>query len=87
MKVSYLEYFEISRLLKILDNDLFRTSAVSNSVLIDSPFSDKFIISLVITVSDNDGFSVFQKSLLSGVSFSFKFAKYFFLDFIESETQ
>ena len=32
MKDSYLEYFEISRLLTILEKNLFRTSAVSNSV-------------------------------------------------------
>ena len=78
MKDSYLEYFEISRLLTILEKNLFRTSPVSSSVLTDSPFSDKFIPSLVVTLSDNDGFIVFQKSLLSRISFSLKFAKYFF---------
>ena len=87
LKDSYLEYFEISRLLTILEKNLFRTSAVSNSVLTNSPFSDKFILSLVMILSENDGFIVFQKSLLSRISFSFKFAKYFFLDFFKSETQ
>ena len=46
MKVSYLEYFRISRLLTILEETLLRTSAISNSVLRDPPFSDKFILSL-----------------------------------------
>ena len=87
MEGSYLEYFEISRLLTILEKNLFRTSAVSNSVLINSPFSDKFILSLVMILSENDGFVVFQKSLLPRMSFSFNFAKYFFLDFFKSEKQ
>ena len=52
MKDSYLEYFEISRLLTILEKNLF-TSDISNSVLADSPCSDKFILSLVMTLSDN----------------------------------
>ena len=56
MKDAYLEYFEISRLLVISEKNLFRTSAISNSVLTDSPFSDKFILSLVMTLPDNDGF-------------------------------
>ena len=64
MKDSYLEYFEISRLLTISEINLFRTSAVSYSILTDSPFLDKFILSLVMTLSDNDGFIVFQKCLL-----------------------
>ena len=59
--------------------NLFRTSAVPNSILTDSPFSGKFILCLVVTLSGNDGFIVFQKSLLLRLSFSFKFAKYFFL--------
>ena len=53
MKDSYLEYFEISRLLTILEKNLFRTSDISNSVLTDSPCSDKSILSLVMTLSDN----------------------------------
>ena len=61
MKFTCLEYFEISRLLTILEKNLFRTFSVSNSVLTDSPFADKFIISLAMTLSDNDGFVVFQK--------------------------
>ena len=44
MKDPYLEYFEILRLLTVLEN-LFTTSAVPNSVLIYSPFSDKFDLS------------------------------------------
>ena len=85
IKVSYLEYFEIPRLLTKLEKNLFkRTSAVSYSVLTNSPFSDKF--NLVMILSENDGFITFQKSLLSRISFSFKFAKYFFLDFFKSET-
>ena len=87
MKDSYLEYLEISRLLTISEKNLFRTSAVFNSVLTNSPFSDKFILSIVMTLSENDGFIFFQKSLLSRISFSFKSAKYFFLDFFKSETQ
>ena len=71
----------------MLEKNLFRTSAVSNSVLTDSPFSDKFILFLEMTLSDSDGFTVFQKRSLSRISFSFKFAKYFFLDFFKSETQ
>ena len=79
MKDSYLEHFEISRLLTILEKNLFRTFAASNSVLTDSLFP-----SLVMILSDNDGCIVFQKSLLSRISFSFKFAKYSFLDFFKS---
>ena len=56
MKDAYLEYFEISRLLVISEKNLFRTSAISNSVLTDSPFSDKFILSFVMTLPVNDGF-------------------------------
>ena len=44
MKDWYLEYFEISRLLAILEKNLFRASAISNSVLTNSSFSDKFIL-------------------------------------------
>ena len=50
MEDSYLQYFEISRLLTILQRNLFKNSAVSNSVLTDSPFSDKFILYLVMTL-------------------------------------
>ena len=90
MKDSYLEHFEISRLLTILEKNLFRTSAVSNSVLTDSPFSGRFSffpISSHDLLSDNAGFIVFQNSLLSRISFSFKFAKYFLLEFSKSETE
>ena len=87
MMDSYLEYFEISRSLTILEKNLFRTSAFSNSVLTNYPFSDKFILSIVMTLPSNNGFIVFQKSLLSRISFSFKFAEYFFLDFFKSEAQ
>ena len=69
MKDSYLEFFEILRLLTILEKNLFRTSAVSNSVLTDSLFSDKIILSLIMILSENDGFIVFQKGLLSRISF------------------
>ena len=37
-KDSYLEYFETLRLLIILEKNLFREFAISNSVLTDSPF-------------------------------------------------
>ena len=70
MKDSFLKYSEISSSLTILEKDLFRTSPVYNSDLIDSPFSDKFIFSCH-DLSDNDGFILFQKSLLSRISFSF----------------
>ena len=50
MKDSYLEYFEISRLLAILEKNVFRTSAAFYSVLTNSPFSDKFILSLAMMV-------------------------------------
>ena len=73
MKDSYLEYFEISRLLTILEKNLFRTSAVSNSVLTDSLFSDKIILSLIMILSENDGFIVFQKGLLSRIFFFFNY--------------
>ena len=49
----------------MLEKNLFRRSAVSNSVLTDSPFSGKIILSLVMTLSDIDVFMVFQKSLFS----------------------
>ena len=60
MKDSYLKYFKISRLLTISEKNLFKTSAVSHSFLTDSFFSDKIIVSLVMTLSDNDGFIVLQ---------------------------
>ena len=50
MEDSYLQLFEISRLLTILQRSLFKNSAVSNSVLTDFPFSDKFILYLVMTL-------------------------------------
>ena len=71
----------------MLEKNLFRTSAVSNSILTNSPYSDKFILSLVMILSENDGFMVFQKSFLSRISFSFQLTKYFFLDFFKSEMQ
>ena len=81
MKDLFLEYFEISRLLKILEKSLFRTSAVSNSVSTNFPFSDKFISWHDLT--ENDGFIVFFYL----ISFLFKFAKHFFLVFFKSETK
>ena len=86
MKDVYLQYFKLSRLLRILEKNFSRTSA-SNSLLTNSFFSDKFIQSLAMIIKKNDGFIVFQKYLLSRISFSFKFAEYLFLDFFESETQ
>ena len=86
MKDVYLQYFKLSRLLRILEKNFSRTSA-SNSLLTNSFFSDKFIQSLAMIIKKNDGFIVFQKNLLSRISFSFKFAEYLFLDFFESETQ
>ena len=40
-----------------------------------------------MTLSDNDGLIVFQQSLLPSIYFSFKFSKYFFLDFFKNETE
>ena len=49
MKDSSFEYFEISRLVTILENYLlFITLAVSNSVVTDSPLSDKFVLPLAM---------------------------------------
>lgn len=42
VKDSYFKCFEISRLLKLLKMKLFMNSAVSNSVLRDSSFPNKF---------------------------------------------
>ena len=69
MKDWYLEYFEISSLLTILEKNLFRNSAVSNSVLTNSTFSDKFILSLVMILSEKDGFVVFQKKKIKDIFF------------------
>ena len=40
-----------------------------------------------MTLSDNDGLIVFQQSWLPSIYFSFKFSKYFFLDFLKNETE
>ena len=46
----------------MFEKKLSRSSAVCNSLLIIWLFSDKFVLSLKITLSDKDGFTVSQKS-------------------------
>ena len=71
----------------ILEKNLFRTFAVSNSVLTNSPFLKQIYSISGMILSDSNSFIVFQKSLLSRMSFSFEFAKYLSLDFFNSERQ
>ena len=47
----------------------------------------KVIVSLDLTLSERKGLPVFQNVLLSVVSFSFNFAKYYFFFFLRRETQ
>ena len=58
-------YFRIIRFLITFPKKIFRVSAVSSSALTTSPFSIKCIQSLITILSENEGFIVFQKSLLS----------------------
>ena len=57
------KYLEISRFCNILEKELFKTSAVSRSVVGSSLFSIKWISSLPATLSGRRGFTVFQNSL------------------------
>ena len=59
MKDSYLEYFEISRLLTISDKNLELLLFLIQFELILLIQTNLF---LVMTLSDYDGFIVFQKS-------------------------
>ena len=58
----------------ILTKKLLQTSAVPFSVFPISPFSIKLIFSLALNFSDSEGFTVFQKSLLSETFLSSKFS-------------
>ena len=71
---SILEYWEMLRFFTILPKNLFTTSVVPFSVFTISPFSLKLILSLTLNFSDNEGFIVFQKSLLSETFLSSKFS-------------
>ena len=44
-----------------LEKKLLKTSDISNLVLKKLPLSDKFILSLAITISESDGFTVSKK--------------------------
>ena len=68
------EYWEMLRFFTILPKKLLKTSAVSFSVFTISPFSLKLILSLALNFSDSEGFTVFQKSLLSEIFPSSKFS-------------
>ena len=59
MKGSYSEQTEISKVLTMMEKDLFRTWAIPVSTFIAFPFSDKFVSCLALTLSDSDGFTVF----------------------------
>ena len=71
---SILEYWEMLRFFTILPKKLFTTSVVPFSVFTISSFSLKLILSLTLNFSDNEGFIVFQKSLLSETFLSSKFS-------------
>ena len=44
-----------------MEKKLLKTSDISNLVLKKLPLSDKFILSLAITISESDGFTVSKK--------------------------
>ena len=54
-----------------------KTSAVPFSVFTISPFSLKLTLSLALNILDNEGFTVFQKSLLSETFLSSKLFWFF----------
>ena len=74
------EYWELLRFFTILPKKLLKTSAVSFSVFPVLPFSQKLILYLSFDFSDSEGFTVFQKSLLSK---NFSYQKVFL--YIESQ--
>ena len=67
------EYWEMLRFFTILPKKLLKTPAVSFSVFTSLPFSVKLILSLALNFSDNEGFTVFEKSLLSETFFHLSF--------------
>ena len=58
------EYWELLRFFTVLSKKLLKTSAVSFSVFTISPFSLTLILSLVLSFSDSEGFTVFQKKFV-----------------------
>ena len=60
------------RFFTILPKKFSKVSPVSFSVLTVSPFSLKLILSLAMNFSGSEGFTVFQKSLLSETFFHLK---------------
>ena len=68
------EYWKMLRFFTILPKKLLKTSAVHFSVFTVSPFSIKLIVSVTLNFSYNEGFTVFQKSLLSETFVSSNFS-------------
>ena len=62
------------RFFTMLPKKLLKTSAVPFSVFTISPFSVKLIVSLALNFSDSEGFTFFQKSLLSETFLLSKFS-------------
>ena len=53
----------------MLEKKLLKTSSVSNSVLKKLPFSDKYILSFAITISESDGFTVSKTFVVNYLHF------------------
>ena len=68
------------------EKKLFSTSAVLDSLLISSPFSLRWILSLFIDLLHKRGLTVAQNLLLSIMSFSSKFPLWFILVYLKRET-
>ena len=66
-------YSGIFKFFTIFEKNSFSTSAVLDSLLINFPFSLRWILSLFIDFSDKRGLTVFPNFLLFVTSFSSKF--------------
>ena len=86
-KSSPTSYLGISRFLTILEKKLLRQFATSASSETKFSSSIKVIFSLDLVFSERKGLIVCQNFLLSVMSFSFRWANYFFFSFRNSETR
>ena len=66
---SKFEYWGILTFFTIFEKNLLNTSAVFSSVLVHSPFSVQFILSPLINLSENKGFTTSQNCLFSRIYF------------------
>ena len=74
-----LKYLVIPRFWTMFGKISFRIYEFSRSPFIRSAFSVKWILFLATTLSDKKGFTIFQRSLLSMIDFSFKFSFLFLI--------